>query len=149
MTQPKEQRRVAFELPAEVFEGLLEEIEMSPELNFWENLRTYYKLSPIQGDTVIASSDFIEFISVNMGGDRPPWVYEQSSLKKMQCMVVAGRFRGVELLAILKEIDQKRDEGEREERGRGKQIEELFQEKEWEKDEYNDNNDDYNDEFSL
>ena len=125
--QPKEQRKVAFELPAEVCEALLEEFHFSPEIeegeSFWILLQSYYHLSPIQGDSIICSPDFSQFIEKETGCDNPPWVYEQVSLKKMQCMIIAGVERGQVLLDTLKMIESKRDEGERQ---RKRQLEEMF-----------------------
>lgn len=124
-----EQRRVGFELPAEVFQQLLRrygELD-TEEDDFWEMLRNYYKLSPVMGDSLICSIDFVEYISTYLGLDKPAWVYEQSTLTaKMQCMVIAGPTRGHVLLERLKELERERDEQEKKEQERHRQLEGMF-----------------------
>lgn len=131
-----EKRRVGFELPAEVVEQLLDELTYSDLINgdvtFWGLVQEYYQLSFIQGDTVICHPSFAEWIEKECGEDKPPWVFEQPSLKKMQCMILAGPGRGQVLLDTLKEIERVRDEGEEEvreeDKRRNSQIERMFQE---------------------
>jgi hypothetical protein len=117
---PQEQRRVGFHLPPEVFADLLDEVlideETGQEPDFWERLRTYYQLSPLQGDCVICDPSFVTFIVSHDTGDQPGWVYTQG-LKPMQCMIVFGEGRTAWALAVLQEITQARqasdqDEGE-------------------------------------
>ena len=66
MDMPTEQRRLGFQLPPEVFAQLLDEIMYEDaterEENFWERLRSYYDLSPVQGDSVICDPSFTAYI---------------------------------------------------------------------------------------
>ena len=103
-----EERRIGFTLPPEVFEQLLDEVmyeeKTDQEEGFWERLRSYYALSTLQGDSVICHPSFVQVVAEHDGTDPPAWVHEQTSLKKMQCLVIAGPTRGAVLLEILKAI---------------------------------------------
>ena len=114
---PTEQRRVGFPLPPEVFAQLLDEVfyddSTERELDFWEKLRSYYALSPLQGDSVICDPSFLEYITQECGEDPPRWVHTQP-LRKMQCMIIAGPGRGETLLATLRQIERLRDQDDTE-----------------------------------
>lgn len=105
-----EQRRIGFELPPEVFEQLLQECAEDP-ISFWEAMKEYYNLSPLQGDSIICGKDFSAYVERETGSDKPTWVYEQEyGLKKMQCFILAGPTRGQVLLDTLEMIRVQRDE---------------------------------------
>src|SRR5882724_11393905 len=108
---PQEQRRVGFQLPPEVLAQLLDEIMYDDaterEEDFWECLRSYYDLSPVQGDSVICDPSFAAYIEEQFALLPPGWVHTQS-LRKMQCVIVAGPTRGEALLQTLREIERLR-----------------------------------------
>ncbi len=112
---PQEQRRVGFQLPPEVFAQLLDEIVYDDtterEEDFWERLRSYYALSPVQGDSVICDPTFTAYIKEEFAILPPHWVHTQP-LRTMQCMIVAGPGRSHALLETLREIERLRDQDE-------------------------------------
>ena len=117
MDMPTEQRRLGFQLPPEVFAQLLDEIMYEDaterEENFWERLRSYYDLSPVQGDSVICDPSFTAYIEEQFALLPPRWVHTQP-LRKMQCMILAGPGRAYALLETLRMIEQRRDQEDQE-----------------------------------
>ncbi len=112
---PREQRRVGFQLPPEVFEQLLGEViwneQEAREESFWERLRSYYDLSPVQGDGVICDPSFVASMTEQYAEDPPRWVSLQP-LRRMQCLIIAGPGREEALLGTLREIERLRDAAE-------------------------------------
>ena len=107
-----EQRRLAFQLPPDVFAQLCEEtLAGQSDDSFWEHLRSYYTLSPVQGDTVICDRSFVQYVLEEFVDVPPRWVFTQP-LRPMQCMIIAGPGRAYAFIETLREIERLRDQAE-------------------------------------